>query len=364
MSDKSTNKMIQMYRNSRPTLRFMSGFFRAPPENYYTSQTVEYDIERSDESVAAVQTDMSTGYEMFSEDQYTNKKLIAPVIKEASPLNVFDLIKREAGNHPFVQPEFVAAAIRETQKKMRKLEDRTRRNIEWQAAQILQTAKLTLYNSAGTAVYTLDYKPKATHFPTANGTGGYGAAWNDSASTPAKDIVKLSGILRTDGLWDPTALIFGETAFEEAFSDPGNLKTRFQDRRLDQGTVSPFRIRGRGGQYRGVIDLGNYKFDVWTYNGHFKNPNTGLPEPYMNKEKVVCFSPGARFDATFGAIPRAVQMDPRMRPFVPRTRMRSDRMDLHINAWTTPDGEQLIVGIGSRPLLIPTAIDTFGCIST
>jgi hypothetical protein len=29
-----------------------------------------------------------------------------------------------------------------------------------------------------------------------------------------------------------------------------------------------------------------------------------------------------------------------------------------------PDGEQFFAGFGSRPLLIPTAIDTYGCLDT
>jgi hypothetical protein len=34
-------------------------------------------------------------------------------------------------------------------------------------------------------------------------------------------------------------------------------------------------------------------------------------------------------------------------------------LDLTTNAWFTPDGEHLMVSAGTRPLTIPTAIDTF-----
>ena len=38
--------------------------------------------------------------------------------------------------------------------------------------------------------------------------------------------------------------------------------------------------------------------------------------------------------------------------------------DVQLNAWITPDDETMMVQAGTRPLLIPTAIDTFGCLDT
>jgi len=358
MSNENTKKMISMYREMRPTEMFLSNLFRAPRENYYNSQTIEIDIERSDESVAIVMTDLATGYNMFSEDQYTNKEFLAPVLKEASPLNAFDLIKRQSGQNPFQEPNFVANAMRQTMKKMRKLEDRARRHIELQASQVLQTGTLSLIDNDGVVRYALDYKPKSTHFPTS------GTTWGQTGSDESGDLISLANVIRGDGRMDPTVLIFGQTAFEVGMGENGNLRGRFETRRLDLGTISPFRPRAGGGQYRGVMDLGNYKFDVWTYNGRYDHPQTGANTQFVDPGKVICFTPGARLNATFGSIPRFAPIDPRVRPFIPARRIRGDRMDLNVNGWISDDGEQLIVGVGTRPLLIPTAIDTYGCLTT
>ena len=85
----------------------------------------------------------------------------------------------------------------------------------------------------------------------------------------------------------------------------------------------------------------------------------GLNLPLMVSDNT------ARFDAVFGAVPRFVPMDARVRRFVPG-RMSSGRagMDIQTNAWVTPDGDQLYVGGASRPLMIPTAIDRYGCLDT
>ena len=76
-------------------------------------------------------------------------------------------------------------------------------------------------------------------------------------------------------------------------------------------------------------------------------------------------SSGARLDLTFGAIPRIVPPDARVLPFLPsRIQNGAGRMDIAVNAWADTQGETLFVGSGSRPLAIPTAIDTYGCLIT
>lgn len=38
--------------------------------------------------------------------------------------------------------------------------------------------------------------------------------------------------------------------------------------------------------------------------------------------------------------------------------------DLHPNAWLEPNGEAITLEVSARPMCIPTAIDTFGCLDT
>ena len=43
----------------------------------------------------------------------------------------------------------------------------------------------------------------------------------------------------------------------------------------------------------------------------------------------------------------------------PRMSMPDVGMDFTTNAWVTPDGKHLKLSAGTRPLTIPTAIDTY-----
>jgi hypothetical protein len=355
--------MISAYvQQAQPTL-FLAGLFQSPPENFHSSEEVEIDIVRSEEDVSIVIQDLSTGYRMNSEDLYTNKGFKPPIHKEALPISSYDLIKRMPGQNPFESPDFRANIITRIFGGMTKVERKIRRSIELQASQVLQTGIVTLTDETGAALYTLDFKPKVTHFPTA------GTSWaTATGAQKLDDINSLAEVNRNDGLADQDELILGEAAFENFISD-STIQARFDIRRLDLGTISAMEKRGNGGIFRGIVEIGNYRYDVWTYGGRYKDPQTGLPTPYVDPGKVVVRASTGRLDATFGAIPNIGTLlnagANRLLPELP-SRVANDAggMDLFVNAWLSQDGEQLFAGVGARPLLIPTAIDTYGCLDT
>jgi hypothetical protein len=128
-------------------------------------------------------------------------------------------------------------------------------------------------------------------------------------------------------------------------------------------------MKGGGGQYRGTIEIDNYRFDCWTYNGMYTHPNTGVATLFVPGDKVIMRASGGRLDATFGAIPNVAQLLGVQNviniPELPgRLANTEGGMDMFVRTWLSPDGEQFFAGFGSRPLLIPTAIDTYGCLDT
>lgn len=363
MSNSTTKRMLAAYTQMAQPVLFLSGLFQSPTQNFHSSEEVEIDVVRSDEDVSIVIEDLSTGYRMNSEDLYTNKGFKPPIHKEAVPLNSFDLIKRIPGQNPFQDPDFRANLILRMFNGMTKVENKIRRSIELQASQVLQTGIVTLTDSAGAALYTLDFKPKATHFPTS------GTSWaTATGAQKIADISDLGEVIRNDGLENPDQLIFGIDAYENFISDAA-IQARFDIRRLDLGTIAPMEMRGNGGTFRGIVEIGNYRYDVWTYGGRFKDPQSGVKTQYLTPGKVISRSSTGRLDATFGAIPnigaivgtQATGLLPELPSRISNT---DGGMDLFTNAWVSADGEQIFGGIGARPLMIPTAIDTYGCLTT
>jgi uncharacterized membrane protein len=355
--------MIAAYTPLAPLTKFLSGFFKSPPENFHSSEEVAVDILRGDESISVVIEDLSAGYRMNSSDKYTSKRFVPPIHKEAVPISAFDLMQRMPGENPFDSPDFRANAITRIYGSASKIEAKIRRAIELQAAQILQTGVLTLRDKNENALYSLDYGPKDSHFPTVS------TSWASSTGANKIDnIGALSDVIRNNGGMDPDQIIMGSVAFEQFVSD-SDVRARMDSRRLDLGTISPMVMKGSGGNYRGVVEIGNYRFDLWTYGGRYTNPVGSALTQYIDPNKVIVRASGGRLDATFGAIPNLGKLmgsgATNLLPELPgRMSNEEGGMDLHVNAWLTADGEQLFCGVGSRPLLIPTAIDTFGCLTT
>jgi hypothetical protein len=361
MSGTSTTKMLAVYEQIKQPTMFFSGMFQSPAANFYNSEEVEIDIIRSEEDVAVVLHDITAGYRMNSTDIATNKGFKPPVFKEGIPFNSFDLLKREPGDSPFADAAFRGKLISRLMRGIPKPEMKIRRAMELQASQVLQTGKVTLQDSDSNTLYELDYKPKTAHFPTA------GTTWGDTGATPLDDIQSLAEVIRTNGLCDANELVFGETAFM-TFLQNDDVKDLYDKRRMDQGAIVRMQQRGNGGIYRGTIDIGNYAFELWTYNGRYKDPATGTSTPFMDKGKVIVRDSMGRMDATFGAVPNigkllGVQNQVSI-PELGRMSSRAGGMDLYPNVWMSPDGESLFAGVASRPLMIPTAIDTFGCLDT
>lgn len=355
MSGETTKVMLAAYEQDREPSMFLSGQFQSPARNYHNSEEVEIDIIRSEEDISIAIQDLSTGARLNSEDIFTNKGFKPPIHKEAGPINAHTLIKRMPGVDPFQTVDFMSNAIARGIRLGKKLQRKILRAIEVQASQVLTTGVVTLTDGAGVAIYAIDYKPKATHFPTAS------VAWDNASSTKLADIQALADVIRGDGLADPDMLMMGETAFE-LFIQDADVLARLDNRRMGLGGIIPMDRMGNGGTYRGTIEIANYRYDIWTYAGRYKHPQTGVSTPFLPVDKVVVRASSGRMDATFGGIPR-IATDSRVPPaLTQRVSVPGQMLDLQMSGWITPDGETMMVQAGTRPLLIPTAIDTFGCL--
>jgi hypothetical protein len=362
MSDTSTRHMIEMYLEEPILPMFLSGFFRSPPENYHNSELVEIDLERDEEEVAVVITDLSAGSNYNEANKFSNKAFAPPVYSEKGGIKAFEMIKRQAGQTPFNSVDFMANARDQAFKIARKNERKIRRAVELQASQVVQTGKLTLTDQNGATRYSLDYLPKSTHFATV------GTVWAADGSTgdPVSDIGSMGDVIRRDGKRNPKTLIFGSVAWNRFLINAAvqnyvkllglNLGA------LVQGGIGAPQSRGTGGSFKGKITIGNYEYEMWMYEGYYKDPQTGTMTPYIATDKVVMLSDG-RLDLSFGAIP--LFSDPSERPlsFLPERISAGDRgIDLTFNSFLSENRSSLFVEVSGRPLCIPTAIDTFGCL--
>lgn len=357
MSDASTKHMISAYKERASAPMFLSSFFRSPPENFHDSEMVELDIERDDEDVAIVVTDLSTGHRMNESSIYTNKAFKPPILNESGAVNSFDLLKRVPGRNPFEDPEFGLAVVDRMMDLGEKLEKKVRRTVELMCSQVLQSGIVTLVDGNGTALYSIDFKPKSGHFPTA------GIDWGNGAEDKIADLASLARTIRRNGKRRPDKLVFGRTALTEFIAD-SDVIARLDNRRMLLGQLNPDQQPGDATFYGDVV-IDNYRFEIWSYDAEFRHPQTGNLTPYVEDDHVIMAASQGRRDLSFGSIPMIVPPDQRVAGFLPARMAMPDRgLDLTPNAWVTPNNTTVMVSLGTRPLAIPTAIDTFGALDT
>lgn len=352
MSDATTKQMIDMYMETAPVPMFLSGLFRTPGENFFTSEKVEVDVERDEEEIAIVVHDLTAGWRENQSTKYENKEFTPPVFKEEGTVSAFEMIKRRPGVDPFKQPDFLAHASEDAFKIFRKLQSKIARSVELMASQVLQTGTLTLTDVNAVALYTLDFGMLSDHKMdvTEWATGG-------SGGSPLVDLALAAQRIRRNGKVNPNKLLFGDSAFQRFLAN-ADVQKRIVKDGLGIGQLAPA-SRGEGATFQGWIWIGHYRFEMWLYDGYYKAPSTGTLTPYIGTDNVIMLSDKSRLDLKYGAIP-LFDNTRRALPVLPQ-RMNSVEKGIGftVNSWVTPDGEHLKVQAGTRPITIPTAIDTF-----
>ncbi len=365
MTDATTKRMLSAYRPLAGAPMFLSGWFQSPPQNFHRSEKVEIDVERDEPNVALPVQDLDTGFRHNKNTKFTNKEWTPPVFNEAAIVKGWDTLKREPGEIPYSDGEFIGRARARALRSLPKLERKIRRAIELMASQVLQTGKISIKDSTG-ALYEEDFEAKDTHFPNAATT------WGDSGADPLNDLQGLAQKIRRHGKTRPRVLIFGETAFGK-FIDDATVQKRLDNRNMKLGEVAP-EVRGAGATFQGFVWIGHYRFEMWTYDGFYIDPETNTDKSFVDDNNVIMLSraappddAAARFDLTFGEMPLLKLPSDAARRFLPpATRLMDGErsLDLQLNAWFSGDGRNLHVSAGTRALTIPTAVDAFGCLNT
>jgi hypothetical protein len=357
--DTKRKTMLRAYRQT-PNIdknMYLTSFFKTSPEDITDSEFITIDIERQDEDIAPVLTDISTGAIVVGEDIFTNKEIKPPPHALKQPFNVYDLMNRQAGDTEYENPAFQAVLAGKVQRSWKTMSDMIKRTIELQASQILQTGIVTLPDANGVARYTLDYKPKATHLPTAAVT------WATATTDVIGDLEALADVIRDDGLVDAEDVIMGASAFKN-FIATNQADKYFNKEGLNIAALNP-RMLNNGGKFQGVVEVGNYRLNIWTYNGQYKN-SAGTKVKYVGADNVIMLPnmDDLDFRKAFGGIPVVVDSLAEVRNFLPSRVTVPGAFDFKPRVYTDEAAETTYSEIKSRPLLIPVSIDRFGCLDT
>lgn len=350
----ATKILLSLYKETPPLPMFLSGMFAMTTRSVHNSGKVTFDVIRGNEKVAPVITSVEDGYLKVSLDKAVNKEVTPPVIKLKFPINLMNTQLREPGQTPFDTPNELQNALNRFQSGMMNITDQVMRNLEVQAAQIFQTGKLSLWGEDGTEAFAIDFLPKVSHFPTS------ATAWGQAGDDKEGDIDAIAKEIRKDGKAKADVLIFGDAAWTAWINDD-KVNDKLDNRNINVGQINPV-MSMESGTFQGFYWIGNYRYEMWTYDGVYENA-AGNVVPYIDDDKVVVMASSGRREKSFGMIPKVVADDPRLSNFV-SGQVRANGLAVTTGASIDMDGENVFGKIGTRPMLIPVAIDTHGCLTT
>ena len=239
------------------------------------------------------------------------------------------------------------------------------RGIELQASQIMTTGALAIPDDAGNTVLTEDFQAKTAHFPNASTT------WATTGSAvPITDIANLCDLIKKNGHRQAIRVHMNSVTFE-AMKAVDSVKAALNtDYRINDGEIYRINTGAQpahgtlvgSGIFRGILQCRNYVLDLYTYDEGYNHPQTGTWTYYLPSAKVVVESAG-RMDATFGALNTFGTTGSMLGRMRIGGGSANPLTNFTILQWKDNDGGAIHTGVGTRALLFPVEMDSFGCIT-
>lgn len=349
MADLFKRVMSQVYdeRMGAEPKGFLTKFFGARPELVMESDSeiVEIDIIRDGRKIA---TDVIRGGQHANINQalrYSTKEYKVPLYDERVALTASMLNKRLPGETPYQPVEKLARMARIVADEQVEQSRKILREMERMAAEIFQGGAITLKNTE-----SLSFGRKSSHHVSPS------TKWSPSAGNPITDIRALCDVIFQDGKRKPNTAVFGSIAWD-MFVQNTNVKSYLNQNLIKPGEINPSEVI-EGATFQGRIWIGDYQLDLYSYP-EFYLTSADVVTPYVTTDSVILAARGADYRIAYGAVellPDAVDEHrrlglPNAPAFVPGR--------IVPYAFAEPPSS-LWAGVQSAPLLIPTAIDTFG----
>jgi hypothetical protein len=358
-TQKSTEFLLELYQENAEVAFHLGGKFKTKPSSFHNQEKVSVDVIREDEKIAIPVPKVSSGPRENEATKYSNNDFTPMILNEAFKIDA-NRQNRPAGWDPFTDVGFLAQAHQEIALGVGRLSRKVRRTVELAASQIFQSASgIAIPDANGNTVFGVNFNAKSTHFFAAAATW----AADGSTGAPFTDVTKAADLIAKDGKGKADTLEFGSSAWARWLANPQVKDSLILNANSPQlGQLAP-KPPGVGGRWQGMVNIGGYIYNLWTYDAFYQHPQTGTITPYIGTENVIVSSSSSRMDMTWGGV-----------NFFPVPNGARDFLGAHLrgvqtadfgatlNAWFEPNGSALNVQMVSRPLPVPVAIDTFCCI--
>lgn len=348
--------MLEVYEGDKGYARpgFLTSFFKTRPEYYTDGEKISIDVIRNSRKVAPVVTALGGASVQVAASVFNGVEVAPPVYLMERPVDLYELLQREPGETEWTKEKAnwavkVAEKLR-TGKSM--ITDMIMRSVELQAAQIMQNGTLTLTDQNGNDAYTLNLGKSASQMVTPT------ILWDATGADPEKDIDALAQAIADEAGVTATTLVFGRKAWD-VFAKNAKIEKLIQKDSYNLGSFSNS-IRGHGEIYKGFINLGSFRFDLYVYNGSYENFKTGAVTRYLDEKNVLVLPNEEDLDFRLvHAVYPMLPSDSRFSNLVPDV-ATIDRVRFYNKVYGDDKNNANFIQVAARPLCLPVSLDNWG----
>ena len=324
--------------------RVKSGFGAFFPSQTTDSKYVSIEVERHGKPIAVdVQRCTDPIRNLFSKS--TEKIFQPPYFHESFDFTSCQSYDLTFGRGVAPQGSFMQSIFGEANKELLAIQNKIKRAVLLQQAQVLQTGIVTL-NSGD----NIDYKRKAGSMVTKTVAGEKWTA--PTTSDPVKDLKAACEFLRGTGNSGASEVnaIMGSQAFEN-FMASTKVQALGDIRNVNRMAIDmPMMDNTSGLVLQAKVGAGDFVVYVWTYNETYEDAY-GVEQRYLDENTVVMLPTDFRGWTAFAGLPD-VQGDPISGQFVAQVEAEYlvyDYIDQVKRSWE--------FCIDSAPLVVPVSVD-------
>jgi hypothetical protein len=342
-----TQSFLGAWKESFLVTNFMRSWF----ENKISrSQFVSIEVQRGTKKIAV---DVLRGTE-GNKNKFglsTEKVFMPPYYSENfnnACLALYDQLAAYPGE--VVDSQLVSEAVREITDNYVELKNKIERAYEVQAAQVLQTGKVTTKT-----LEVIDYKAKPSHIKTLT------TLWSAAEPKIFESLRTICDQLKKDGAaaveFD---VVLGSSALI-ALLDSDEYKEKYGLYPMVPGQYNlPRAEQTSGAVFHNRIAAGPYILNLWSYGETYTN-ESGVDTPYLDAKKVLVIAKSFRGFMSFGAVPRVLTDN----GILQNNQFASvlDSGAYVLNNYIKPEVSSHVFEIKSAGLVVPLAIDHYACLT-
>lgn len=348
--------MLEVYKSGLQDskLGFLSSYFKSKDSYFTNGELINIDMVRSSRRVMPVVKSLGGSSVQVTSSVFTGTQVRPPLYSAMNTVDVLELLQRRPGETEWQTngASWTAQMANRLRDGHEVLVDMINRSVELQAAQVLQTGKVTLTDKDGNDAFVLDYGKNASEIVSVT------SKW-DAGGDPEKDIDGLAQDIADNGHVTCTTLIFGRKAWQSFFANAKIAKLINRDDYNMGNLVNE--QRGLGEIYKGFINLGDFCFSLYVYSGTYEAFDTGAVTRYLDEKSVLVLPDLADLD--FRLVHAVYPMIPTKNLFadlVPAEVKVNGRMRYYNKVIVDENGDSVSVKTAARPLCIPVSLDRWG----